>query len=148
MLSVIICRPGLPATLLAVALALLSGCESKGNDAAARQLSHIRLLTNLYVKACSQLHHNPKDEAEFKQAIAASDVKLENLKVDNIDELFISERDGKPLIVIYGDRLPISEVVVYEQEGVNGLREVGYTLGKVSDVDAAEFAKLVPDASK
>ena len=129
-------------------MSLLSGCDSKGNNAAARQLSHIRLLTNLYVKAASQLHHNPKDEAEFKKTIIESDVKLENLKVDNVDELFISERDGKPLVVVYGNILPASGVVVYEQVGVNGLREVGYTLGKVSEVDAAEFAKLVPNASK
>jgi len=134
-------------TLIAVSLTPLLACAPSSNKDAERELSHIRLITSLYVRAASQLRHNPKDEAEFKQAIASSDVKLENLRVNAIDELFVSERDGKPLVVIYGAQLPASGVIVYEQEGVNGLREVGYALGKVAEVDAAEFAKLVPNAN-
>lgn len=130
--------------LIGIASGMLSGCGSDSAEAARREMSHIRLLTSLYVKAGADLGHNPSSEAEFKQAIADSDVKLENLKVQSVDELFVSERDGKPLVVVYGAPLKTSDVIVYEQEGVNGLKEVGHKIGRVEEVDAAAFAKLVP----
>jgi hypothetical protein len=127
-------------------VAVLAGCGSNNTDAARKELSHIRLLTSLYAKTANTIGHNPKSEEEFKQAIADSGVKLENLRVASIDELFVSERDGKPLVVVYGQSLPNSDVIVYEQEGVDGLREVGHKIGKVEQVDAAKFAELVPNA--
>lgn len=142
-----ICTNRITPILLSVAMGLLAGCGSGGNKAS-RELSHIRLLTSLYVKAGTNLGHNPNSEEEFKKAIADSDVKLENLRVESIDELFISDRDGKPLIVVYGNALPTSDVIVYEQEGVNGMKEVGHKIGMVEAVDAAKFAELVPNANK
>ncbi len=128
-------------------MGLLAGCGSASNKAS-RELSHIRLLTSLYVKAGTNLGHNPKTEEEFKKAIADSDVKLENLRVDSIDELFISERDGKPLVIVYDAPLSGSDVIVYEQVGVNDMKEVGHKIGMVEEVDAAKFAELVPSVAK
>jgi hypothetical protein len=90
----------------------------------------------------------PKDEADFKQAIASLNLPLDSFGVESVDELFVSKRDGKPLVVTYGTGSPKNDVIVYESEGVNGVREVGYTLGRVAEVDAANFAKLVPESSK
>jgi hypothetical protein len=137
-------RCGAPHAILLAIFCMLTGCESRPDDAVRKELSHIRLLTSLYVKASGHLGHSPKDEAEFKQAIADSDVKLENLRVNSIDELFVSERDGKPLVVIYGNRLPTSGAIVYEKEGVNGKREVGFTIGRVDEVDEAKLNELIP----
>jgi hypothetical protein len=102
----------------------------------------------LHVRVSNQMGHAPKDEADFKQAIASLNLPLDSFGVESVDELFISNRDGKPLVVTYGTGSPKNDVIVYESEGVNGVREVGYTLGRVAEVDAADFAKLVPESNK
>jgi hypothetical protein len=109
-----------------------------------KELSHVRLLTNLYAKASNALGRNPRDQEEFKRAIASSGVPLENLRVQSIDELFVSDRDGQPLTVVYGPPKGESDVVVYETQGVDGLRQVGHKIGMVEEVDATRFAELVP----
>ena len=140
---------GLPIAILVGLGALAQGCGSgDASNAAKSEFSHIRLLTNLYVKAGRELRRDPKNEEEFKKAITDSGVSVANLRVDTIDELFVSERDGKPLVVIYGGPLPGSDVIVHEQEGVNGMKEVGHKIGMVEEVDAARFAELAPNASK
>jgi hypothetical protein len=131
-------------TLIALAL---TGCGGGGSEAKKQALSHVRLLTSLHTKVSSQLRRFPKDEQEFKAEIEKSDVSLEALKVDSLDELFVSERDGQPLVVAYGQAPADSDVVVYEQTGVDGLRQVGHRIGMVEEVDAARFAEIVPKAN-
>ena len=65
-----------------------------------------------------------------------------HIVVDSFDELFVSDRDGKPLVVVYGSRLKDSDVLIYEQTGVNGKRLVGHRIGMVEEVDEAEYKKL------
>jgi hypothetical protein len=69
-------------------------------------------------------------------------VSLEKLRVDSIDELFVSERDGQPLVVVYGSPPAGSDVVVYEHTGVNGKRLVGHRIGMVEEADEATFKSL------
>jgi hypothetical protein len=122
----------------------LVGCRGPSADAQQGQLNHVRLLTMMYTKVSSQHGRNPKDEQEFKDMIRKSDVSLEAMKVSSIDELFVSERDGQPLGVVYGPAAPGSDVVVYEPTGVDGIRLVGHKLGMVEGVDEARFRELVP----
>ena len=69
-------------------------------------------------------------------------VKPEQMKVGSFDELFVSERDGQPLVVVYGSPPKDSDVVVYEQTGVNGKRLVGHRIGMVEEVDEAQYKDL------
>jgi hypothetical protein len=136
----------------AAALALLAlgviGCGGNaGSEVKKQATSHLRLLTSLHTKISSEMGRYPKDEAEFKAALASANLSLEALKVSNLDELFVSERDGQPLVVVYGQAPAGSDVVVYEQNGVEGLRQVGHRIGMVEEVDAARFAELVPNAA-
>jgi hypothetical protein len=121
---------------------LTAGCGGAKSAARNQAFSHASLLTQLYVRATSALGHPPKDEQELKEGIKKSNVSLEALKVKNIDDLFTSDRDGKPLVVVYGQRPAGSDVVVYEQEGVDGKRLVGHSIGKVEEVDEAKFKEL------
>jgi hypothetical protein len=123
-------------------MASVAGCRKGDERALKRETSHVRLLSNLHVLASSKLGHVPRDEQEFKQAIAALSVSPEKLKVASIDELFISERDGQPLVVVYGTPSNGSDVVVYEQKGANGKRQVGHRIGLVEEVDEAGFQEL------
>lgn len=86
----------------------------------------------------------PEDEAEFKATIAKGNPSLDALKVSSLDELFVSERDGQPLVVVYGKAPAGSDLVVYEQTGVDGLRQVGHRIGMVEEVDASKFAEIAP----
>jgi hypothetical protein len=72
-------------------------------------------------------------------------------QITEIDKLFVSSRDNKPYVVIYGT-MPGGQgpggapVVAYEKEGVKGKRFVASALGAVVEVEEAEFRKMVPDA--
>lgn len=69
------------------------------------------------------------------------------LDIRSIDELFVSDRDRRPIIVVYGkDGNQAPQIVAYEQNGANGIRLVGNRSGQVVEADAAQFAKLVPSA--
>src|SRR5262249_2953222 len=89
--------------------------------------------------ATTKLRHPPSNEKEFKQVLATLSVKPEQMKASSFDELFISERDGKPLVVIYDASKKNSDVLVYEQTGINGKRLVGHRIGVVEQVDDAQL---------
>jgi hypothetical protein len=93
--------------------------------------------------ASSKLGHNPGNSEEFKQIIPRLGLSLEKLSVNSVDDLFVSERDGQPLVVIYGPSNPTSDVIVHEQTGVNGKRQVGHKIGLVEEVDDARFKELM-----
>lgn len=128
----------------ALGVIALLGCGGGGPPANDPALSHTRILTMFYNKATQDLGHMPKDEAEFKQALANATILLEPLKLESVDAAFTSERDGQPLVVAYGGPPAGSDIVVYEQTGVDGLRYVGHRIGNVELVDAAKFKELVP----
>jgi hypothetical protein len=123
-------------------IAASAGCRGENENAIKRETSHVRLLTTLHALATSKLGHTPRDMREFKQTIAKLSVTTEKLRVESIDELFVSERDGQPLVVVYGSTSPASDVVVYEQTGLNGKRQVGHRIGMVEEVDEAQFKDL------
>lgn len=130
---------------MAVAATSLVGCGGSG-AAAAKNVPHLRVVTALYFQANSKLGKNPSNEEEFKQAITSANVDWSTLGVSGVDDILISDRDGKPLVIVYGpppQGRPFS-VVAYEQEGLNGVRLVGTSDGQVQEADAAKFAQLVP----
>jgi hypothetical protein len=129
---------------LAAVFVVVVGCGAPKADALKKETSHLRLLTNLYAKTSMKTGHNPQNEQEFKEAIKNSGVSLEALKVNSVDELFVSERDGQPFVVVYGQQPPGYDVVAYEQTGVDGYRQVGHKIGMVEDADEAKFRELVP----
>lgn len=122
--------------------AAVSGCGKSGG-AAKRGGDHVRRLTNLYALVSSKLGHTPRDEDEFKKTLATQNLSLDRFGVTSLDELFVSERDGKPLVVVYGQPPKGSDVVVYEQIGVGGKRQVGHRIGMVEELDEAQLKDLI-----
>jgi hypothetical protein len=95
----------------------------------------------LHASAGRTLGHAPKSEEEFKEFIKGIGAEsLERMHVKSIDDLFISPRDGKPYVVIYG-KSPTG-VLVYESEGVDGLREVGFQTGQTKQLNNEQFNAL------
>jgi hypothetical protein len=127
---------------LSVLFVLDTSCTRQAVSSQNLDKSHVRSLTTLHGLVTSKLRHPPGDVKEFKQALATLSVKPEQMKVDSFDELFVSDRDGKPLVVVYGSPLKDSDVLVYEQTGVNGKRLVGHRIGMVEEVNEAEYKNL------
>ncbi|MFO0870306.1 MAG: hypothetical protein U0935_15360 [Pirellulales bacterium] len=130
----------------------LAGC----NDTAAKisqESSNLKPLMVLYGQYVgTHRGQPPANEAEFKAYVKALDpAALKSLGVTDVDGLFVSSRDNKPYVILYGPASgppgPAGQpVIAYEQEGVAGKRYVASTLGAVEEVDPARFQELVPNA--
>lgn len=140
-------RIGLVVVLLVGCVANI-GCNSgssASSQARRQQTSRLRLVVGMFVSSQQALGRPPRDEAEFKQYINQNGSRvLEHAGVSSADELLVSERDGKPLVVLYQPtpQQKATGVIAYEAEGVDGRRDVGFQLGNIQSMTDAEFAEL------
>jgi len=87
--------------------------------------------------------HLPPDEASLKSFMRSEGKgALSKGSVADIDALFSSERDDKPLVISYGSSSPNREftpelIVAQEQIGVEGRRLVAFPSGAVRELDQA-----------
>ena len=122
---------------------LLPGCKKSGTDFAAIHNTNIkkaRAAYNLYMVRHTM--NGPKDEDELKKFLktdADAKVKLERMGVsqDEVDAIFISERDGKPFKVRYGLKGIADHPIVFESVGVDGKRFVAFAVPR--ELDEAEY---------
>jgi len=135
----------------ALVVGLLAGCsrDKTAEAVAAMNTSNIQRLGNMY--AAFQNYkggRGPKTETEFREFIRDFDPnKLKMMSIDpgNLDGLFTSERDGKSFKIRFnvgGGRGSV-DAVVFEQDGVNGTRQVGFTNTTVEDVDSTRYQDLL-----
>ncbi|HEX6961513.1 MAG TPA: hypothetical protein VF175_06575 [Lacipirellula sp.] len=98
----------------------------------------------------SQTGRPPADEAQFKSFISQNGAILERMGVASADDLFVSERDSQPFVVIYGKHPQgmATTVVAYESQGVDGKRLIGHSTRMIEEVDEARFRELVPVAAE
>jgi hypothetical protein len=130
--------------------AVLTGCSSDktAKTVGSMNTSNIQRLANIYAAFQNyKSGRGPNDEAEFKTFIKEYDpekLKMMGIDGNNVDAVFTSERDGQPLKVRYkvgGGRGSV-DAVVFESAGKDGTKQVGYTGGKVDDVDEATYQQL------
>jgi hypothetical protein len=140
------------------AFALIAGCSSDQSQKqiAAMNTSNMQRLCSMYAA-----HQNgvggrgPNDEAEFKTFIKTynpNSLSAMGIDVGDLDKLFTSERDGKPFKIRYkigGGRGSVAPVI-FEQDGVNGRKQVGFTGGKgpgggpaFEEVDDTQYKALL-----
>src|SRR5688572_11732194 len=86
---------------IALSIIAVAGCSSESSSVAGK-IPRVQSLTSVYNRVARELGRPPKDEQEFKEKVKNSDINLEALNVGTVDELFISDRDGQPLGVVYG----------------------------------------------
>ena len=66
-----------------------------------------------------------------------------------MDDLFVSPRDGKPYVVVYGGGPgAMPEIVAYEQEGIETGRWIASSMTVVAEVDEVKFQQMVPNNTK
>jgi hypothetical protein len=145
-------HPMRPAFLLGLfaTCALLCGCGSReARKMASLNSTNIDRLGNLYSAfQTGRGGPGPRDEAEFKAFITnMPKEQLQLLGVDStkVDALFISERDGKPFKIrfkVSGGRGSV-DAVIFEQDGVGGMRQVGFTGKPHKDVGDIEYEAML-----
>ena len=92
--------------------------------------------------------HLPPDEAALKSFIRCEAKRpFSKGGATDVDALFNSKRDGKPLVITYGDSLPNREftpelIVAHEQAGVEGKRLAAFPSGAVRELDQAALDAL------
>jgi hypothetical protein len=138
--------------IVGLACMAAGGCGSH-KKSLAREQSGIKKLALVYGRFLSQHRGRPPaNEAEFKKYVQAlSPADLASFGIDDSNRIFISNRDDKPYVVIYGKPHGPpgpggSPVIAYEQEGKAGTRWVASALGAVEEVDEARFRELAPTA--
>jgi hypothetical protein len=135
------------AAFAATLLALLLGCGGEPASPRGAVLSPLKALLSLYSQATTQSGHRPANEAEFKEFVAQNGGELLKAYKTDAEKAFISPRDNQPFVVVYGQRPAgmAAGVVAYEQTGVDGIRQVGFELGYIEEVDDAKFKEMVPN---
>jgi hypothetical protein len=135
------CRSSISSFFL-VCLTALAGCESAETEQAIEQeTSNLRMLAPVLGGFISshrgQYPANEQDLRKFLQQQGR-----------NPDELLVSNRDGKPVVIIYqGDRAKVKgNLIAYEQEGKDGQRMTVDDLGVTKLMTDEELRKLVPGA--
>jgi hypothetical protein len=128
---------------LLVCGAMPTGCATREGDVQQTNLRGLAAYYSQYqAKNRGQL---PANEKALKEFIAA-DLSAAGApaSADKIDAIFVSNRDGKPFIIRYGgDKAwQYPDLMAYEQEGRNGMRHVGYTLGGVEALSEEQFRNL------
>jgi hypothetical protein len=128
---------------------ILLGCSPRGlpsNEAPASNVADVAMLYTIYLRSSGGV--GPSSEEEFRRFIRTKSVEeAKSLKIDlaRLDELFISPRDGKPIIVNYGHQLIGSQtlpIIAYESQGREGMRMVAFLNGMLKEVDTAQAAEL------
>jgi len=76
-------------------------------------------------------YQGPKDESELKEYLktnptAVTLIKRIDLTPENVDEIFIGQRDDEPFEVRYGLRGTADHAIVFERTGVDGKRLVAF----------------------
>jgi len=142
-------RPSLRAWLaLFLACSFLVGCGGSSPTREPIERSNLKPLAVLYGKFIARNRGiPPANEAEFKKYVETDGRDtIADLGVTNLEGLFVSPRDQKPYVVLYGDpsNRANGELIAYEQEGVEGTRLVVDSLAIVREVNEEQFRQLVP----
>ena len=136
--------------LVGIGSVALAGCGG-GAGKLPENDAHLKALAIVYGKYM-QTHRGvgPTDEAEFKKFIKsfnAGDLEGWRIDANDLDKTFTSPRDKQPYGVAYKTRGGVpggpggSQMVAWEHTGSGGKRVVADTLGKVEEIDDAEFNK-------
>jgi hypothetical protein len=144
-------RPAFNLVMLVIA-GTLAGCSSGSveSQVAAMNGTNLKRVTNLY--AAYQMRNGnlgPKDMAALKDFVQHTleprRLEMMQIKPDEFDKLTVSERDGKPFKIRFGVQsgpLTPPAPIVFEDTGVGGIREVGFTDCTIKEVDDAKYNEL------
>jgi hypothetical protein len=132
--------------------ALLAGCGKTSGQIAQEQtnLSWLGSMYGMYISQNGGRAPKTIDELRtFVETRTTADA-LSRLNVANMNELFVSPRDGKPFALVSYAKLPAptagkpAPIVLYETAGKNGERAIAYLGGGTQTLPESELQKLLP----
>lgn len=141
---------------LAILLTGQSGCNN-GPDLRDVYTTNIKKLHACYIMYMEEHEFvGPKDEAEFKKYLKTDPtaiflIKNVDLTPENVDEIFIGDRDGEPLVVRYGLKGEADHACVFEAKGLDGQRFVALAnLAEYGDQEYDDFlsGKTKPETAQ
>lgn len=140
-------------TLLLLALLFLIGCRDTTieDGVAALNSSKIKQLYNCYaLYGQNNGYRGPKDKEELVEFLLRPNyernLKLMQIDRDNLEQLFINDRDGEPFKIRWGVNGWGDKAVIFEAVGVDGKRMV--SLIESREVDESEYKSLWSGKSK
>ena len=104
-------------TVLLTFVMCIAGCGGGGPTEEVQQLtSNMQGLANAYGQCTSQNRGRPpRNEAQLRKFIESQGPDwLQQYQAETVDDIFMSSRDGKPYVVLYGK--PGLKYIAYEQE--------------------------------
>lgn len=133
---------GAVVALLLLGITLLTGCGQ--STSADPTYSNLATIAIFYAQYRGQNRGGyPKDEQTLKEFIKAT-----GKGVTDVDELFVSERDKQPYVLMFGKNIIRDadgvEYVGYESEGMQGKRLVAQAGGFVVEMTEDEFQAKFP----
>lgn len=139
-------------TIVAFSISTFTGCgnaDMRDTVIAKANSTNMARLSSLYrFYQDKNGYVGPEDEATFKEFVKQMDVRtLTRISVDpnDLDKLFVSERDGQPFKIRYGvvgSARGCSEAAIFENEGQDGKRMVRFLNGAEREVESGEYDDL------
>lgn len=126
------------------------GCSNSPTADLSVERAQMKVLGILYGKFISGSRGAaPKSEEQFIEYLSSTKPSWENL-VDSPEKLLESPRDGKPLVMLYGNaykKQPPSAApwLAHEQEGVEGKKWAVNIRGMVEEMDSEQIKLLFPE---
>jgi hypothetical protein len=117
-----------------------------------KRMQALAVCYSLYVN--QHQGHLPSDESTLKTFIRTECKNVLNKRgVADVNAIFSSDRDNRPLIVRYAKPSASPEfvpemIVAHEETGVDGRRLVAFPSGVVRELDAAALDKTIQSGSK
>lgn len=137
------------ALVLLVGVMLMLGCQPRAASKP-REEAPIKVLGLLYGQFIGQnMGRPPASEEQFRSFVQKQGAFLKQMNVESPEQIFRSNRDGEPYVVLYGDlskagQLSGAPIVAWEAKGAGGKRYIVNSLGAVKEVTEEEFKQLVP----
>jgi hypothetical protein len=125
-------------------------CGCGGKDVSAQDDAQLRAAMTLlglqYGSYLSEMGAPPPDEPALRKYLQSRLVELSDFGVKSVDDLLRLGRDGQPVKLIYGTKVPVTERpeyawVAFEQVGVNGIRLACDSRGGVYEITDIEYAQ-------
>ena len=140
--------------VLAVSLLACGGCGEKGAPGSQGSDQQTRVVMNVlsvfYGEYLSSHQETPPEDSDaFWKYLESRSEDLKMYKVESLEQLMTSPRDGQPFAIVCGERLAPSDSpgtpwAAYEQTGVNGKRMAVSVRGGAHELSADEFARQFP----
>lgn len=128
----------------------LVGCSKSSTADLSAERAQMKVLGILYGKFISGSRGAaPKGQEQFVEYLSSTKASWEKL-VDSPEQLLESPRDGKPLVMLYGNaykKQPAGAApwLAHEQEGVDGKKWAVNIRGMVEEMDSEQIKSLFPE---